>query len=154
MSVRAPAGPGTRGPAHRMSRRRLSVTARSRNSYVGWRRDPNTPLLQRWWDGNDWTAVVRPRCPTMQRTARKIVCRRSVDRLSLSHDAKRALLILLVASCVYAIWGYQSYMAAVQSSTKGATSETAANRGAHQVVNTESGIVGTSKQSSPTGENP
>jgi hypothetical protein len=154
VGARARLGPKARVPAHRMSRHRLSATTRSRNAYVGWRRDPYTPRLLRWWDGNDWTDVVRPRSPTVRTAARTIGRRGPSGKLPLSDDARRALLILLAATCVYTGWAYQNHMAALKSNSRNATEPATVDNATYRVVDTGSSSAESPEKSSSAGQIP
>ncbi|MCB8914112.1 DUF2510 domain-containing protein [Rhodococcus rhodochrous] len=105
------------------------MRARTRSDYVGWRRDPNTPVLSRWWDGNDWTNTVRPRSLPARASARRAGRCIPLGTLSLSEDARRALVIVLVTICVFTGWGYQSHLAATRLSTEDAPEVTSVDRG-------------------------
>ncbi|WP_420749845.1 DUF2510 domain-containing protein [Rhodococcus sp. O3] len=73
---------------------------------LGWHPDPHTDGLHRWWNGEAWTALVRP----APRPSVEIVDVPLEDTpgtsTRISTDAKRALFITGVAVVAFALWGY------------------------------------------------
>ena len=77
----------------------------------GWYSDPGNDRLQRWWDGTDWTPLVRPvRLPQTTDTDTEKASIPSVPphRRSMSTDVKRALLITAITVATFTISGYAS----------------------------------------------
>lgn len=73
----------------------------------GWYTDPGNDRLQRWWNGTDWTPLVRPATlPSPPDTEKAPIPSVPRHGRSMSTDAKRALIITAIAAVVFTISGY------------------------------------------------
>lgn len=99
-----------------------SVAVAAGPSMPGWYPDPSYRRIERWWNGHTWTRAERPRGANTPRGG---------DRtgpgalLSLSTDAKRAVIITVVAAAAFALWGYTAADAAPASNSRSVSTPSA-----------------------------
>lgn len=81
----------------------------------GWYPDPSYRRIERWWNGHTWTRAERPRGANTPRGGHRTG---PSARLSLTTDAKRALIITVIAAAAFALWGYSAAEAAPVSDSR------------------------------------
>lgn len=73
---------------------------------TGWHPDPRNGRLERWWEGDAWTPVVRPVLRTGDVSSAEDRNEPKRPREPLSTDVKRAVIIAVLAGLTFAAWGY------------------------------------------------
>src|SRR5690606_9332276 len=71
----------------------------------GWYPDPGNSRLERWWENNTWTPLVRPVLRARDASP-ACVAEPKPPREPMSTDAKRAIVIAVLAGIVFTAWGY------------------------------------------------
>lgn len=84
---------------------------------TGWHPDPRNSLLERWWEDNAWTPLVRPVLRARDESPHD-AGEPKPPRGPMSTDAKRAMVIAVLTGLVFAAWGYAGF------TTDGARAET------------------------------
>lgn len=72
---------------------------------TGWHPDPRNGRLERWWEGDAWTPVVRPVLRTGDVSSTEDGNEPKRPREPLSTDVKRAVIIAVLAGLAFAAWG-------------------------------------------------